>query len=121
MSEQPVTSIDPSDWVCPLPLRETKRILLGHGGGGILSEELIENLFLHRVSLVGVPRDEGDAILRYLYQHMENPLFQCRFRWEPRSLVVWDNYSTIHRGIFDFGEHHRLMHRVSFHDGWRPA
>ena len=32
--------------------------------------------------LVGVPRDESDAILRYLYEHMENPLFQCRFRWQ---------------------------------------
>lgn len=38
--------IDPSDWVCPLPLRETTRIVLGHGGGGVLSEELIENLFV---------------------------------------------------------------------------
>ena len=39
-------AVDPADWVCPLPLRETTRIVLGHGGGGILSEELIENLFL---------------------------------------------------------------------------
>jgi hydrogenase expression/formation protein HypE len=45
MPEPPVT-IDPADWVCPLPLRDTKRIVLGHGGGGVLSEELIENLFL---------------------------------------------------------------------------
>ena len=45
MPERPV-AIDPADWVCPLPLRETKRIVLGHGGGGVLSEELIENLFL---------------------------------------------------------------------------
>ncbi|RUP04989.1 MAG: hydrogenase expression/formation protein HypE [Mycobacterium sp.] len=45
MPEPPV-AIDPADWVCPLPLRETKRIVLGHGGGGVLSEELIENLFL---------------------------------------------------------------------------
>ncbi len=45
MSETPV-SIDPADWVCPLPLRETRRVVLGHGGGGVLSEELIENLFL---------------------------------------------------------------------------
>ena len=45
MPETPVT-IDPADWVCPLPLRETKRVVLGHGGGGVLSEELIENLFL---------------------------------------------------------------------------
>ncbi|CAN5760207.1 hydrogenase expression/formation protein HypE [soil metagenome] len=43
--DEPVT-IDPADWVCPLPLRETKRIVIGHGGGGVLSEELIENLFL---------------------------------------------------------------------------
>lgn len=46
MSEDPITTIDPADWVCPLPLRETKRIVMGHGGGGVLSEELIENLFL---------------------------------------------------------------------------
>ncbi|WP_099025756.1 hydrogenase expression/formation protein HypE [Mycolicibacterium palauense] len=45
MPDSPVT-VDPGDWVCPLPLRETKRIVLGHGGGGVLSEELIENLFL---------------------------------------------------------------------------
>lgn len=45
MREEPVV-IDPEDWVCPLPLRETTRIVAGHGGGGILSEELIENLFL---------------------------------------------------------------------------
>lgn len=45
MSDRSV-AIDPADWVCPLPLRETKRIVLGHGGGGVLSEELIENLFL---------------------------------------------------------------------------
>ncbi len=45
MPETPV-SIDPADWVCPLPLRETRRVMLGHGGGGVLSEELIENLFL---------------------------------------------------------------------------
>jgi hydrogenase expression/formation protein HypE len=45
MSEAPAT-INPADWVCPLPLRETKRIVLGHGGGGVLSEELIENLFV---------------------------------------------------------------------------
>lgn len=44
MSDAPVT-VDPADWVCPLPLRETSRIVLGHGGGGLLSEELIENLF----------------------------------------------------------------------------
>ena len=38
-----------------MPLRETKRIVLGHGGGGILSEELIENLFLPAFGSGGGP------------------------------------------------------------------
>lgn len=57
--ESPVT-IDPADWVCPLPLRETKRIVLGHGGGGVLSEELIEHLFLPAFgSQAGPARDSA--------------------------------------------------------------
>ena len=33
-------------WTCPLPLRDYPNIVLGHGGGGKLSAELIDNLFL---------------------------------------------------------------------------
>ncbi|NJN96655.1 MAG: hydrogenase expression/formation protein HypE [Anaerolineales bacterium] len=33
-------------WSCPLPLRDQPNIVLGHGGGGKLSAELIEHLFL---------------------------------------------------------------------------
>lgn len=37
---------DPSRWTCPLPLRDSPLIVLGHGGGGQLSAELVEHLFL---------------------------------------------------------------------------
>jgi hydrogenase expression/formation protein HypE len=33
-------------WSCPVPRRDDDRILLGHGGGGRLSAELIERVFL---------------------------------------------------------------------------
>jgi hydrogenase expression/formation protein HypE len=33
-------------WSCPLPLRNTPNIVLGHGGGGKLSAELVQHLFL---------------------------------------------------------------------------
>ncbi len=33
-------------WVCPLPLRDTPTIVMGHGGGGAMSGELVEQLFL---------------------------------------------------------------------------
>lgn len=37
---------DFSNWSCPLPLRDYPNIVLAHGGGGKLTQELIENLFL---------------------------------------------------------------------------
>ena len=74
--------VDPSNWVCPLPLRETKRIVMGHGGGGILSEELIENLFLPAFgSAGGVSRDSalldvpGGRIALTTDSYVVNPLF----------------------------------------------
>ncbi len=37
---------DFSKWSCPLPLRDYPSIVLGHGGGGQLSSELIEHIFV---------------------------------------------------------------------------
>jgi hydrogenase expression/formation protein HypE len=37
---------DFSGWICPAPLRDYPRIVMGHGGGGKLSAELVEHLFL---------------------------------------------------------------------------
>ena len=33
-------------WTCPLPLRDYPNVVLGHGGGGKLSAELVRHLFL---------------------------------------------------------------------------
>lgn len=38
--------VDVEGWSCPMPLRDHERIVAGHGGGGKLSAELIEHLFL---------------------------------------------------------------------------
>jgi hydrogenase expression/formation protein HypE len=38
--------IDMEAWVCPMPLRDSPNIVMGHGGGGAMSAELIEHLFL---------------------------------------------------------------------------
>lgn len=37
---------DVASWSCPLPLRDHDRVQLAHGGGGRLSAELTEHLFL---------------------------------------------------------------------------
>ena len=52
--------------------------------------------------IVGVSRDESDGILRYLYDHAENELWQCRFRWRANSIAFWDNRCVQHRAMGDY-------------------
>jgi taurine dioxygenase len=63
--------------------------------------------------LVGMKPRESDALLQFLYQHIALPDFQCRFRWEPGSLAVWDNRVTQHYALDDYQEYERLMYRVT--------
>ena len=47
MSEQPKSGLpDFSNWCCPLPLVGYPTIVMGHGGGGKLGNELVEHLFV---------------------------------------------------------------------------
>ena len=70
--------------------------------------------------ILGIPRDESDGILAYLYSHMENPLFQCRFRWRENSVAFWDNRCVQHRAMWDYWPHTRSGNRVTI-KGERPA
>lgn len=56
------TAFDPSSWSCPVALRNSTTIVMGHGGGGRLSAELVEHLFLPAFGGSGsVLADLGDA------------------------------------------------------------
>ena len=67
-----------------------------------------------------INRDESNALLAFLFAHQTKEEFQCRFRWEVNSVAFWDNRCTIHKGVFDFGDQKRLMHRVSIEDDQSP-
>ena len=43
-------------WTCPLPFRDHDRVTLGHGGGGVLTAELVEHIILP-----GFGEASGDA------------------------------------------------------------
>jgi len=80
-------------------------------------------LFVNRgftTRIIGLPLDESDAILGYLYDHMANPLFQCRFRWQPNSIAFWDNRCVQHRAMWDYWPHTRSGARVTVKGG-KPA
>ena len=73
-------------------------------------------LFVNRsftTHIAGIPRDESDAMLAYLYGHMEHPNFQVRFQWESNSVALWDNRCAQHRAIWDYWPHRRHGHRVT--------
>jgi len=65
-------------------------------------------------NLKGVTRLEGRHLLEMLFSHIESsPALQCRVRWQPNTLVMWDNISTQHHACWDYFPHTRYAERVS--------
>jgi taurine dioxygenase len=61
----------------------------------------------------GVSAKESRAILDLLFDHVRTPEFQCRFRWQPKSLAFWDNRCTQHYALWDYYPQSRLGYRVT--------
>lgn len=62
--------------------------------------------------IVGLPPDESDMLLRFLYRHTVKEQFTYRHQWAVSDLLMWDNRSTMHMVLNDFGGR-RVMYRVS--------
>ena len=52
-------------------------------------------------------------VRRFLFEHLETPELTCRFRWRKDSIAFWDNRSTLHRPINDYGPVVRRMERIT--------
>ena len=69
----------------------------------------------------GFERWESDLILNGLHHYVAtNPRIQCRVRWQPNTLVMWDNRSAQHHAIRDYAGYARYAERVSVLDGIAP-
>ena len=64
-------------------------------------------------NIEGLDERESASLLDYLFEHIRTPEYQIRYRWEPGTLVVWDNRVTVHYAVADYHPRHRLMHRVT--------
>ena len=51
--------------------------------------------------IAGMSPIESRYVLGYLYEHIAQPEFSCRFRWESGSVAFWDNRMTQHRPVND--------------------
>lgn len=63
--------------------------------------------------IVGMSWNDSQRLLDYLFDHIDSPEFQVRFRWRPRSLAMWDNRVTQHYAVNDYWPARRSMHRVT--------
>jgi len=61
----------------------------------------------------GLERAESDALLEFLFRHLETPEFQVRFRWAKGSVAFWDNRFTQHYAVSDYFPAHRRVRRAT--------
>jgi taurine dioxygenase len=67
-----------------------------------------------------LPRNESDGILAMLFDHIEKPAWQMRFRWRSHSIAFWDNRCTQHQAIWDYWPETRTGYRIQIQGTERP-
>ncbi|MFF4326231.1 hydrogenase expression/formation protein HypE [Streptomyces sp. NPDC001591] len=70
---------DLTAWTCPAPLRDHPRVVMGHGGGGALSAELVQHIFAPAF---------GGAVLAQLGDSAAVSLGGARLAFSTDSFVV---------------------------------
>ena len=74
--------------------------------------------------IIGLDKEESDAILKKIFEHQARLELTCRFTWTENTVCIWDNRSVIHFAIGDFYPgrglgHERIMDRIAI-EGDQP-
>lgn len=68
----------------------------------------------------GLPRDESDALLDELHEHMTQPRYRYDHRWTVGDILMWDNRSVIHSVNVDFPVGEPRVHQRILLKGTKP-
>jgi taurine dioxygenase len=84
-----------------------------------------KGLYLNPVrmeSIVGMPDDEAQALIKELMAHATQKKFEYRHRWRYGDMVIWDNRSVMHQanGDYDMKET-RHLYRIMIQDQAEPS
>lgn len=65
--------------------------------------------------IVGLRHEESEALLALLFAELTRPAYTVRFRWDPGTVLFWDNRVTAHLGPQDIDhlDFERVLHRVT--------
>lgn len=72
------------------------------------------------IGIEGMEPEESAPILKYLTDHVTQPAFCCRLRWEPDMLALWDNRLCVHQAYNDYQGYRRELYRTTV-QGEKPA
>jgi alpha-ketoglutarate-dependent taurine dioxygenase len=67
----------------------------------------------YAIGIDGMNEAEAVPVLKMLNDHLTQPAFTCRLRWEPDMLVLWDNRLCVHQAFNDYEGHRREMYRTT--------
>jgi taurine dioxygenase len=71
----------------------------------------VNSVFTSRI--VGFEDFESVRLLAHLNEQFTRPEYQVRYKWKKGSIAFWDNRSTQHYGVWDFGDANRELERVT--------
>jgi len=74
----------------------------------------------YAINIEGMEPEESAPILQFLGEHITQPAFGCRLRWDPDMLVLWDNRLCVHQAYNDYQGHRRELYRTTV-AGEKPA
>lgn len=75
--------------------------------------------FMRRVE--GLTAEESSMLLGFLTDRVTDERYQCRWRWTPGDLVIWDEWSTNHRSAADHFPQDRAIRRIEVRGGPPPG
>ena len=67
----------------------------------------------YAIGIEGLRPEESAPLLRFLAEHISQPAFTCRLRWEPKTLTLWDNRLCVHQAFNDYDGYRREMYRTT--------
>jgi taurine dioxygenase len=68
----------------------------------------------HAEAIVGMPYDEGRALIEELNAAIVHDDLTYRHRWSPGQLIVWDNRCVLHRATaYDPARERRVIRRCT--------
>ena len=71
----------------------------------------VSSIFTRHIK--GMDAEESKTLLEFLYARARTHEYHYRHRWQPGTLVFWDNRLVQHSAIHDYYPERRLMERVT--------